>query len=602
MPEETGKLLRVNLSQGRVSTEPIAAAVARQYIGGIGLATRIITSEVPPSADALGPQNKVVFAAGPISGSGFPCSAAYAVGTKSPVTGGFIDGAVAGFWGGALKRAGFEAIVIEGVAASPVYLVIDKDGGKLEPAGDLWGTDAYKTQEVLAERIEGREVRVIGIGQAGEKKVPLADITSDAGQKTGRGGAGAVLGAKGLKAIAISATGRVRMSDEDAFRLMTRRWTGTIASHRRSGPLSRWGTATKMDTAWFYEAVPAMNWAEPARREMAIELGGKKMSDTILGVHESCQGCPVRCTRWVEIKDGAYPMEGPGPEYEAVAAFGTLCGSDSLVTMCAANDLCGRYGLDPVSTGSAIAFAMEAYAKGLITKADAGLDLKWGNNEAILAMVKDIGEARGLGKTLGAGVKAAAAAIGHGSEAFAIHVRGLEVPPTDPRAYFGLAACYATGPNAVCDLNAVPSAFDHYTVLPEAGVTHRQGRFDRKGKGLEAKVAQDFTALTNSMVICPQVSLMLTPMHIGEILAAATGEPFTSQAVLAAGERITNAQRVFNLKAAVGPDDLPGRLLEVAQGAKAFDLPFQLAEYYSLRGWDAAGVPTQEKLAGLGLE
>ncbi|MCL4535693.1 MAG: aldehyde ferredoxin oxidoreductase family protein [Bacteroidetes bacterium] len=597
---EAGKLLRVNLSQGSVTTEPIGVDVARDYIGGIGLATRIVTSEVPASADALGPQNKVVFAAGPISGSAFPCTASYAVGAKSPVTGTFIDGASAGFWGGALKRAGYDAIVIDGASARPVYLLVDKDGGKLAPAGDLWGMDALKVQETLPEKLGVRDLRVIGIGPAGEKKAPLACIVSDAGHTTGRGGLGAVLGAKGLKAIAVNGSGRVRPAREDSFRTLARRWTGTVAAHRRSAPLAKWGTATRMDTAWFYGAVPARNWSVPADKDAAIPLGGKAIADTILGFHESCQGCPIRCTRWVEIKDGPYPMEGPGPEYEALAAFGTLCGSGSLATACAANDMCNRYGLDAVSTGGAIAFGMEAYQKGLITKADAGTELKWGDGEAILAMVKDIAEGKGFGKVLGQGVRAAAAAIGSGADAFAIHVRGLEVPPFDPRAYLGLAVTYATGPNAVCDLYSVPTAFDHFTVMPEAGILHRQGRFDHKGKGMEAKVAQDFTAITDSMVICPHAALALAPLHIGEVLAAATGLPYDSAAVLKAGERITNAQRAFNLKASAGPDGLPARLLEAMVG-KAPDLAFQLAEYYRVRGWSEKGEPSPEKLAELGL-
>ncbi len=597
---EAGKLLRVNLTQGNVRTESISADVAQAYIGGIGLATHIVTSEVPPGADALGPDNKVVFAAGPISGSSFPSTACYAVGAKSPVTGTFIDGVAAGFWGAALKRSGYDAIIVEGASAQPVYLVADRDGARLEPAGSYWGLDALQMQEAVANNLGIRDLRVIGIGPAGEKRIPLACIVSDAGHTTGRGGLGAVLGAKGLKALAVGGSGRVRAADEDAFRNLSRKWTGTIAAHRRSGPLAKWGTANKMDTAWYYGAVPAKNWSVPASAEMSIPLGGKKMADTIQGFHDSCQGCPIRCTRWVEFKGDAYSMEGPGPDYEALAAFGTLCGSDSLETACAANDLCNRYGLDAVSTGSAIAFAMEAFEKGLISRADAGTDLTWGNSEAILATVKAIGEGSGFGKTLGQGVKAAAAAIGKGADAFAIHVRGLELPPTDPRAYFGLAVTYATGPHNTCDLYAIPSNFDHYTVIPEAGILHRQGRFDRKGKGVEAKVGQDFMAITDSMVVCPHAALALAPLHIGEVLAAATGLPFTSKVALAAGERISNAQRAFNLKAGTGPDMLPARLLEPS-GGKPADLAFQLAEYYQARGWSAQGEPTPQRLAELGL-
>ncbi len=601
MASEAGKLLRVNLTQGQTSTEAIPAEVGEKYIGGIGLATYYVTREVSPSVDPLGPDNKIVFTAGPISGTSFPCTATYAVGAKAPATGTFIDGAASGFWGGALKRAGYDAIVIEGRSPNPVYLVVDGQGARLEPAEDLWGLDGLKAQEAVIGKLGGRDTRAISIGPAGEKRVPMACIVSELGRTTGRGGLGAVLGAKGLKAIAVSGSGRVRAADEDAFRTIARRWTGVIAAHRRSTPLAKWGSANKMDTAWYYGAIPYKNWSAPSWKEGSIALGGKAISDTMLGMHESCQGCPIRCTRWLEM-GGVDPLEGPGPEYEALAALGTMCGSDSLDTVCRANDMCLRYGLDATSAGSAIAFAMEAYDKGLISKSDAGYSLTWGNNEAILGLVQAIGEGSGLGKTIGQGVKAAAAAIGQGAEKFAVHVRGLEVPPTDPRAYFGLAVTYATGPHAVCDLNAVPTAFDHFTVMPEAGITGRQGRFDRKGKGLEAKVSQDFTHLTDAMVVCPQASLTLTPQHVGEILTASTGTPYNSARVLKAAERITNAQRLFNLRAGIGPDTLPERLLQATVSDRAPDLAFQLAEYYRVRGWGDKGEPTPEKLAELGLE
>jgi aldehyde:ferredoxin oxidoreductase len=364
-----------------------------------------------------------------------------------------------------------------------------------------------------------------------------------------------------------------------------------------------------MDSGWATGDVPVKNWRDGIWKEGTVKLGGFRMAQTILKGQDACLGCPIRCARHIVIDKGPFKMDGPGPEYETLAMLGTLLMNDNLESVCWANDLCNRYGIDTISTGSAIGFAMEAYEKGLITKSDAGgLDLSWGNVDTILELIKLIGEQRGIGALLGQGVKRAAEKIGNGAEAFAVHVKGMEVPAHDPRAFFSMAPNYATSPRGACHLHGNPLIFELGGIMPDAGITFKQGRFDRNGKGLAAKAAQDFASISNSMVVCSMAAMTMQPSIIAGFLSMACGKPYTSQDILRAGERITNLQRLFNLKCGMtGADDkLPKRLLEPTkeggQAGKVPDIAHQLKEYYKVRGWTAEGVPTAEKIKELGLE
>jgi aldehyde:ferredoxin oxidoreductase len=301
-------------------------------------------------------------------------------------------------------------------------------------------------------------------------------------------------------------------------------------------------------------------------------------------------------------------MEGPGPEYETLAAFGTMVMNDNLAAVCKANDLCNRYGIDTISTGSAIAFAMEAYQKGVLTKEDTGCDLTWGNVDAILEMIAQIGEARGLGALLGQGVKRAAAVLGKGTEDYAVHVKGMEVPYHDPRAYFSQATSYATGPRGACHMHGTAFVLEQGAPRPDTGVPPEVDRFANEGKGILAKLAQDKYSMTGSMVICVMLSDGMIFADYATILQALTGETWTPERVAQTGERITNLQRVFSLKCGItGSDDvLPKRLLEGADvgshAGKVPDLSVLIPDYYRERGWDANGRPTPEKLRELGLD
>ena len=604
-----GKLLRVDLSQRKIAEEPLDINMARNYIGGAGLATRIIFEEVPAHTDPLSPQNKLLFMTGPMTGTLFPTTARYEVCTKSPLTDIWLDASSSGRWGNFFKRTGYDGIIIEGAADKPVYLWITDDHAEIKDASAIWGQDALTTQDSIRREVGETRASVACIGPAGEKQVLLACVINDEGRAAGRGGAGAVMGSKKLKAIAVNGTKRIGWPGDETYRKASKTFTTGLAASILATMLGKDGTANAMDSGWVTGDVPVKNWRQGMWKEGSVKLGGFRMSQTILKGQDACLGCPIRCARHIAIEQGPYIMDGPGPEYETLAMLGTLLLNDNLESVCWANDLCNRHGIDTISTGGVIAFAMEAYEKGLITKADAdGLDLSWGNVDTILELIKLIGERQGLGALLGQGVKRAAEKIGHGAESFAVHVKGMEVPAHDPRAFFSMAATYATGPRGACHLHGNAFAFELGLVMPEAGVTYKQGRFDREGKGLATKVAQDFASVANSMVVCSMAAMTMQPATVASFLTLACGTPYTSQDVLRAGERIVNLQRLFNLKCGItaADDKLPQRLLEPTteggQAGKVPDIAYQLKEYYRVRGWTPEGVPTTEKVKELGLE
>jgi aldehyde:ferredoxin oxidoreductase len=415
------------------------------------------------------------------------------------------------------------------------------------------------------------------------------------------------MGSKKLKAVAVHGTLKTPVADETKLKEIAKELRARLQGHPVISQFTPYGTDFLLEHGWVTGDVPNQNWGRGVWREGCEVLNGRVMAETILVPHPACQGCFIRCARWIKIDKGRWAMEGPGPEYETVAAFGTMLMNPDLEAVCWANDLCNRYGIDTISTGSAIAFAMEAYQRGVITKEEAGCDLTWGNADAIMEMIAQIGEARGLGALLGQGVKRAAAELGRGTEVYAVHVKGMEVPYHDPRAYFSMATTYATGPRGACHMHGASFVMEQGAPRPDTGIPPEVDRFDSEGKGILAKLAQDKYSMTGSMVICVMLSDGMIFADYAGMLEALTGEPWTAERVNQTGERITNLQRVFSLKCGItGADDkLPKRLLEPpAEGGhagKVPDMAVLLADYYRERGWDEEGRPTPGKLEELGL-
>lgn len=604
-----GKLIRIKLTEGKIETEPLNMDDAHAFIGGAGLGTKIIYDEVPASADPLGPENKIAFVTGPVTATKFPTSGRYEVCTKSPMTNLWVDASSAGYWAADFKKAGFDAIIVEGASPKPVYLWIKDGKAELRDASSLWGKDSYATQDAIKKDLGDPRICVLCIGPAGEKKVLMSAVMNDEGRAAGRAGVGAVMGSKNLKAIAVRGKANVSLANPDFVGEMAKKFSQELSTNPLLEPMRAYGTAASMDTAWVTGDIPVENWRKGLWKDGCIKIGGKKMADTILRPHRACYNCPIRCARWVKIEEGRFKMEGPGPEYETLGSFGSMLLNDDLESICHVNELCNAYGLDTISTGCTIAFAMEAYEKGVITKKDTdGVELKWGNVDAIIEMVHQMGQAKGLGAILGQGVKRAAEKLGKGTEKYAIHVKGLEVPMHDPRAFHSMAVNYATSPRGACHLHGAAFIYDMGLIAPGFGVLYKQGRFDKKGKGANTKAAQDQASIINSLVVCQFCGLALQPFHTVHLLGAITGFVYQTKDIPLIAERITNLQRAFNVKCGVTAKDdvLPERLLtpvtEGGHAGKAADLESQLAEYYEVRGWNKDGIPTKAKLAELGLE
>ena len=383
----------------------------------------------------------------------------------------------------------------------------------------------------------------------------------------------------------------------------------SVTAHPTIAMLSTYGTANGMDTMWVPGDIPIKNWQEGGWVEGCINLGGKKMAETILKPHAACWNCPIRCARWVKVDEPKYAFEGGGPEYETLGALGSMCLIDNMNAVAYAGHLCNQYGMDTIGVGCTIAFAMEAFEKGVITTRDTGgIKLTWGNVEAMIDMVELMGQKKGIGELLGQGTRKAAQKLGQGSDHYAVNVKGMEVPMHDPRAFFSMAANYATGPRGACHLQGIPYIFEMGIILPEGGIKHLQGRFDKDGKGLAAKAAQCHSAVINSLVTCLFAALGLQPSVIGFLLGACTGQNYTAQEIVAMGERILNLIRVYNLRAGItGQDDrLPPRLLEPTKegghAGKVPDIDYQIKDFYRVIGWDEKGVPLPERLKQIGLE
>ncbi len=605
-----GTLLRVNLTERKAKEEALNPKWAKDYIGGTGLGDRIIYDEVPPTTDPLSPENKIVFATGPVTATRFPSGARYQICFKSPLTGILCDSSSGGHWGADLKRAGYDALIIEGASPVPVYLWIHNGKMEFRSAAHLWGQEALNVQETIRREIGDERVHVVCIGPAGERKVLLSCIINDEGRAAGRGGNGAILGAKNLKAIAVRGNLNVPLHDPNTFNNLCKKVAKLNATSPAVAAMREYGTAQVLDNLGSRGDIPIKNWKVGLWEEGCKNLGGKKMKDTLLMSHVACYRCSLGCSWWIKIDEGPYRMEGPGPEVETLAALGTLCLIDNLKAVSFANDLCNRYGIDTISTGGVIAFAMEAYEKGLIRKEDAGgVELKWGDEQAMIAMVHQIGKREKLGVLLGQGVKRAAEKLGGDSWKYAVHVKGMETPMHDPRTFFSMGLTYAVGPRGACHLHGHSPLWEGVQgPLPEWGLKGIYSSQVSEGKGKLVKLSQDFTAVVNSMVSCYLLTFVLKPSDLAAVLTAATGTKYTSRGLLRVGERIMALHRAYNnLCGITRQDDVlaPRQLEPTKEGGhagKVPDMEVLIKDFYKESGWTPSGKPSRKTLESLGLK
>jgi aldehyde:ferredoxin oxidoreductase len=590
--------------------EELSEGEARAYIGGSGLAAKRLWEMTGNETDPLGPENVLIFMTGPFTGTKVPLSGRHEVVGKSPLTGIYGESDVGGRWGTELKKAGFDGVVITGKSAGHMYLWINEDGAELRDADHLWGLDTYEASPILRKETDQKAIEAC-IGPAGERLARIAAIMHDGrdARAAGRCGLGAVMGSKNLKAIVAKGDKDVAVVDASRLTEMTKKLAPDILKNMKR--MGDYGTSSSVTTFEELGDLPARNWKQGSWKDGAEKLSGVTMAKSILKGKYFCGACIVGCGRSVAIDHGEFAgVEGAGPEYETMALLGSNTLVDDLGAVAKAHELCNRYGLDVISTGGVIGFALEAAERGILKgDSDEEADLAWGNGKGVVNLVEKIGRREGLGHLLGEGVMRTSAKLGRGSEAFAIHVKGLEPPGHDPRAYNSLAVGYATSNRGACHLQGMSYAFERAVTMPELGLHEVQDRFGTVKKGELVAKTQDLMSLFDSIKLCKFLlygGVKLT--HILEWFNAVTGWEMSQTEIMRAGERIYNLKRMYNVRCGITrkDDTAPTRMLREkrGEGGAAENLPpfsEALDEYYRYRGWDQNGIPTKTKLLELGL-
>ncbi len=595
-----GKILRVNLSKKTIHSEDLPKQLARQFIGGRGLASKILSDEVAPNVDAFSAENKLIFATGPLTSTTAPTGGRYMVITKGPLTGTIASSNSGGFFGAKLKNTGYDLIVFEGKAAAPCYLYLDDEKAELRDASHVWGKNTHETTDILLAEVNIESAKVACIGQAGEKLALMASIMNDKHRAAGRTGVGAVMGSKNLKAVVVSGKKKTILDDPDAFKEAVKAKLKLLKENGITGQgLPALGTKVLDNIINESGMYPTRNFSEITFKDVHEVCGEALVEKGYLIKNVACFACPIVCGRLVELPNG---RKGEGPEYESGWAFGALCGVNDLIAITEANFMCNELGLDTISAGVTIATAMDLYEKGYIKKEELGNgpELKFGNSEAILYYTKKMALREGIGDKLAMGSYRLAESYGHPE--LSMTVKKQELPAYDPRGVQGHGLAYATNNRGGCHVRA-------YLISPEIlGAPEKLDPQELKGKPEWVKIFQDLTAVIDSEGLCLFSSFALGAQDYCDLLNNATGFGYTVEEMMLAGERIWNLERQFNLKAGFTnkDDTLPKRLLEEPiktgpNAGKVHRLSELLPDYYKLRGWDEKGVPTPAKLKELGL-
>ena len=603
------RIIRVNLTEKSVSVVSLNENLWRKYIGGSGLGAKMLYDEVDPKVDPLGEDNKIYFFTGPFCGSAIPTSGRHGAVTKSPLTGVFAESDIGGYWGFELKKAGYDGLVLEGKSDKPVYISIDDDSIVINDASNIWGKGSVEADEILKSELDDT-IQVMTIGQGGEKLVRYASIMTDGkdSRALGRCGIGAVMGSKKVKAVVVKGTKDVEFSNIEMLKKSIREVAPGI--REKAAGLNNYGTAGGVIGHESYGNFPLKNWELGRWEDGAEKISGQKMADTILTGKYRCKTCIIGCGRIVKIDEGPYKgVEGGGPEYETLGMLGGMCLVDNLEAIAYGNQLCNQYGIDTISTGAAIAFAMELFEKGIIdTSHTDGLEIKFGDEKVLLELIEMIGERKGIGEILGEGVRIAAERFGGNAFEYAIHVKGLEPPAHDARAYNGLALSYATSNRGACHVAGFTHGYEKTNSMPELGYDGPHDRHQVEGKAEFVIKFQNLMGVADSIKVCKfSIATGMKIQSMVDWLNYTVGwEDYTKEELLKAGERIYNVKRLFNVGCGVTrkDDTLPLRhqtLKRTGDGVEINLPPIgrMLSDYYQLRGWDEIGIPTPEKIKEL---
>lgn len=613
-----GKYAEVDLTAGHVRVYELTDELIDTYVGGRGFIVRWLYDRMPAGADPLGPDNPLIFAVGPLTGTVAPSSGRWTVGAKAPQTGYISVGIGGGQWGAHLKWAGFDALILTGQAPEPVYLLIRDGTIDILPAGDVWGKDTAETEAHIRRECGDVGLHVAGIGPAGENLSPMATIIADRFRSAGRGGLGAVMGSKNLKAIAVRGTAGAQVYDPRATLDSTQAMTAQLMQESHYATYSEWGTTRFLHRYTEHGGLMTYNaqrgiFPDWKQIDGSVYIGNYRRGQT------ACFACPIPCSSYFGVKSTR--DAGAGVYGEAVSAStlkepGARCGVSDMDMILRAHVALDRYGLDLISAPATIAFAMECYEKGVLSTRDTqGVDLRWGNGAAVVELIRQAAYREGLGEDLTLGSRACARLWGKGSERYLSDTKGLEPPATDPRAYPSWALGYAVSSRGACHMRA-------YSVCEFGGLNEEQAerigvymdvnqRLGWRGKGRTVAFFEDLRALGDSLTVCRFVARneLAFPEWQVDVLNAVTGRDFTVPELYLAGERISTLERLFNLREGLTPaeDTLPPRYLEepLPEGASAgrvVPLEPMLEEYYAVRDWDQeSGYPSAERLQKLGL-
>jgi len=585
-----GKVLDIDLTTGQIREYPLDEKKARLFLGGRGLGARLLWDEVGPEVEPLSPANVLIFAAGPLTATGYQTSNRFSVSTKSPLTGTVLDANSGGYWGMQFKKAGYDVLIVRGKAEKPVYIEIKPDRVSLHDAADLWGMRVRAVTEKLGQNDNRRNV--LCIGPAGENLVRLAAIMNDGQRSLARGGPGAVMGSKNLKAIVVEGRQRPEILDQELFKFMLYETRKLLrASPLTSQALPEFGTAVVMNIINDIGALPTRNFQQ-SQFEAAEAISGEALTDTYLVKNTACWACPIACTRISKTEK----VEGEGPEFETTWAFGAQCGNADLAAIIEANALCNDLGIDTISAGSTIACAMELTEKGFLDS-----DLRFGRADLFAQALEDMAYRRGLGEDLAEG--SLRLATKYGAPELSMSVKGLEMPAYDPRGMQGQGLLYATSNRGACHMRG------NMLGLEVLGLPKLIDRFQVQGKSSYVILHQNSAAAIDSLVLCKFTNLGVAEEYFARALSAVTGVKYATGDLIRVGERVWNLERLYNLREGftAKDDTLPPRLLNEAvvagpsQGWVA-KLEPMLKEYYRARGWDEQGKPRLQKLEELGLK
>lgn len=607
-----GKLLRIDLTNQTYQSEDIPEELFRKYIGGAALGAKILLEETPAKVDPLSPENKLIFAVGPLQGVNFPGNGKWSVITKGPITSTFLDSAGTGHWAPYFKKTGYDLVVIEGKAAKPVYLYIHDNGVDFKDASALWGKDTVETGELIKAELGDKRINALNIGPAGEIMNPVACITCDGHSFAGRGGAGAVMGSKNLKALAVWGTKAVPIKDKAKADELSKELFKVL---RKNGAGFRdHGTPTVMMPFEEMGDAPIKYWRGDVWHKGAATIGAPHYTEFLKVKPLPCINCPLGCHRHIHLDlPSGGKLVGNGPEYETLGLMGSNLLMEDLPAICQANDLCNRAGVDTVSTGAYIGFLMECYEAGWLTpEQTGGKAIRWGDGETLVELTRQIIKQEGLGELFKNGIRGAAAAVGHEAKKIIVEVKGLDYPAHDPRAVFGLGVNYATSPRGACHERGNPQASALGLFYPELDMEGPPDRFAEDQAGYCAYIYQSTSLVYNALTLCKfmvgAAGLTLTEICAG--VEAITGWDFEPKELFKCGERAYLLQRLVNVRDGIRrrDDTMPAKMgLKALVGGRADKSPLPsfekaLDDYYKLRGLDERGIPTVAKLKELGME